>query len=211
MTSERKRQANRANARASTGPKTAKGKKRSALNARRHGLNIPVLQDPFWGPIADKHLEELAQRFAGPSPSTAVLYHARRAAEAHIDVLRVRSCRDRLIAQRQADPNFVGIEADALRLRYSMLWLDLEAKEKTGLFPDWGFAFINPKPLQGPEKLAMILSDLVRHVKGLERYEGRALSRRKSAICDLDAARCAEREEQDSAGAGRVTAAVDRH
>ena len=109
MTSERRRQANCANARASTGPKTAKGKKRSALNARRHGLNVSVLQDPFLGPLAEKHLEEVARGFAGPSPSPAVLFYARRAAEAHIDVQRVRACRDRLIEQALADPSFVGV------------------------------------------------------------------------------------------------------
>lgn len=38
MTSQRKIAANRANARNSTGPRTAQGKARSAANARRHGL-----------------------------------------------------------------------------------------------------------------------------------------------------------------------------
>ncbi len=112
-------------------------------------------------------------------------------------MLRVRACRDHLIGRALADPNFVGVEADALRLRYSILWMDLVEKEKRGLFPDWGFAFINLEPLQGPEKLATILSDLVRHVKGLERYESRALARRKSEIRDLDAARRDDREQHE--------------
>jgi hypothetical protein len=38
--------ANRANARASTGPKTVLGRARVAQNARRHGLAVAVLADP---------------------------------------------------------------------------------------------------------------------------------------------------------------------
>ena len=40
MTSARKLEANRRNARASTGPRTAAGKARAAQNARRHGLSL---------------------------------------------------------------------------------------------------------------------------------------------------------------------------
>jgi hypothetical protein len=47
MTSERKAQANRANARKSTGPKTPRGKARAAGNARRLGLSLSVLADPM--------------------------------------------------------------------------------------------------------------------------------------------------------------------
>lgn len=46
MSAARRREANRANARASTGPKTRAGKARSAGNARRHGLSLPALRDP---------------------------------------------------------------------------------------------------------------------------------------------------------------------
>ena len=46
VSAARRREANRANARASTGPKTSAGKARSAGNARRHGLSLPALRDP---------------------------------------------------------------------------------------------------------------------------------------------------------------------
>ena len=65
MTSPRALYANRANARASTGPRTAAGKTRSARNARRHGLSVPVLRDPALVP----EIESLARRIAGENAS----------------------------------------------------------------------------------------------------------------------------------------------
>ena len=121
MTSERQRQANRANAQSSTGPKTAKGKKRSAVNARRHGLNVSVLHDP----LLAKEVEALARRLAGPTASPEILFCARRVAEAQIDLQRVRACRHRHIEQALADPKFVGAKLEKMKLTVSMRWLDL--------------------------------------------------------------------------------------
>jgi hypothetical protein len=47
MTTERQRLANKANAQKSTGPRSAAGRRRSALNATRHGLTT----SPDWGSV----------------------------------------------------------------------------------------------------------------------------------------------------------------
>jgi hypothetical protein len=52
--------------------------------------------------------------------------------------------------------------------------------------------FVNSTP-QGSDKLAIILSQEVKTLLVIDRYERRALSRRKFAIRNLDAARFSDR------------------
>jgi hypothetical protein len=94
MTSLRKRDAARANARASTGPRSARGKSRSRGNARRHGLSIPVLSDPALSAEA----EQLAQLLAGDNAPAGILAPARQIAEAHLDLRRVRDASRQMLA-----------------------------------------------------------------------------------------------------------------
>jgi hypothetical protein len=56
--------------------------------------------------------------------------------------------------------------------------------------PDNVMAFLQSKP-EGPYKFATILADKTRQLLALDRYERRALSRRKFAIREFDAARAA--------------------
>src|SRR5258708_36082051 len=65
VTSERKSAANRRNARASTGPKTAAGKARVARNARRHGLNVPIAADPALEREVEVLAPAICRSFAG--------------------------------------------------------------------------------------------------------------------------------------------------
>jgi hypothetical protein len=77
MTSARKIRANRANARASSGPKTAAGKAQSAQNAFRHGFNVPIWLDPDLA----SDVEAPVQRIVGKGADANVLEPARRVAE----------------------------------------------------------------------------------------------------------------------------------
>src|SRR2546429_2861300 len=72
VTSERKSAANRRNARASTGPKTAAGKARVARNARRHGLNVPLAADPALSREVEALAQAICRGFGVSSPSPLV-------------------------------------------------------------------------------------------------------------------------------------------
>jgi hypothetical protein len=105
LTSDRKIKANRANARASTGPKTARGRARAAQNALRHGLSLPVCSDS----ALSEDIEALAREIAGPDSNARIQELARPVAEAQIDLCRVRNARHQLLSNALSDPSHVGV------------------------------------------------------------------------------------------------------
>jgi hypothetical protein len=86
MATKRQIAANRGNAGKSTGPRSPAGKKRAGGNAYRHGLTVSL---PSNAAVA-KQIETLARKLAGETNSKIILEHARVAAQAEIDLARVR-------------------------------------------------------------------------------------------------------------------------
>jgi hypothetical protein len=140
MTTSRQQTANRKNARASTGPRSAAGRSRANRNARRHGL---AARNRLSDTLANE-VKALARQIAGSNPGPAVLTAAGRIAEAQIDLVQVRAARQQLIAPSLSDEE-------------TFVW-----------------------------------SDVAKQLRALDRYEQRALSRRKRASEDLDTIRILE-------------------
>ena len=99
MTSLRRRRANRRNARASTGPRTAAGKARAAQNARKHGLRVPALRDPE----KTRNIGELARKLAGPNADPQRFAAACQLVAAQIDLLDIREARLPLLSRALDD------------------------------------------------------------------------------------------------------------
>jgi hypothetical protein len=159
--SSRKLDANRANARASTGPKSPSGKARSATNARRHGLTVPIEADHELAGQADA----LACRFAGNTDSAEIQRLASVAANAQLDIDRIRQATCDLVS-RSADPP--PNPADGIIVSGATGQLGSERARRTA-----------------GEKL-------LGQIRTLGEYERRAISRRNRAFQDIDCQRILE-------------------
>jgi hypothetical protein len=218
VTSARKIRANRANSRASSGPKTTGGKAQSAQNAFCHGFNVPISRDPDLA----SDVEALAQRIVGKSADANMLESARRVAEAQIDLRRVRSYRNRLIERAMADRKFQteaaepapfelaaarvgtrvkgpssGGRIEIIEVNVSALVAEI-AKNLTAL--DRSMRPVKPS-----------MAKLAKELAALDRYERRALSWRKFAIREFDLTHlAAERRAHDRGAASYGGAAKTR-
>ena len=130
LASERQIAANRRNAAKSTGPRSGAGKKRVGKNAYRHGLSLNFTSAAYTAQV-----EDLAGKIAGATTDTIVLEHARIAAEAELELRRVRRVRLALIERSSAlgslkTPNALSLQVARIPLVDCTGQLD---KRKKGL------------------------------------------------------------------------------
>ena len=145
MTSDAKIKANRANARASTGPKTTQGRVRAARNAYRHGLSLPLYGDP----ILSEEVEALVCEIAGADAKIKMRQHARNLAEAVIDLRRVRHARHQFLSDKLNEEYY---ESRAKRREKIALIFELLRPNGPDI-PDWFWTAMNDARCRGARLL----------------------------------------------------------
>lgn len=206
MTSSKQRAANQRNAQRSTGPRSAAGKSVSRLNALRHGLSARFVKDSSH----DLRVEALAKIIAGSAASASEFHHARNAAEATVQIARIRAARTAML-----DPSARNREIFSWSFPARVQWrrgvqqtdFDLEAAAvQAGRDPGDGSTFEQrhfwlmfplerfPPIPSGPEASVDILQQFIGQVAKLDRYEARQLSLLMAAIRGLDALRAMKAE-----------------
>jgi hypothetical protein len=93
MTSAKRIEANRKNAKSSTGPRTSRGKTRASRNAFRHGLASVALPMPK----VSRRIERLAKAICGKGATQEHYELALNVAESELMVLKVRAARSEVI------------------------------------------------------------------------------------------------------------------
>jgi hypothetical protein len=169
-TSQRKVEANRRNARLSTGPRSPAGKARAARNAMRHGLAAATAD---WACSAE--LQQLANLLNGEDRDGLVIAEARNVAEATLQIIQIRQLRTNMINGAMAAANSAAPRLDESGLKPpgdAARMMDGSAAARGGHATE---------PFSETERAALAVAVLAKDVERLDRYECRAFSRRKMA------------------------------
>jgi hypothetical protein len=131
--------------------------------------------------VLSEQAEVLAREIAGVDANAEFRDSARLIAEAQIDLRRVREARHQLLTEALRNP-YYDSQAN-MRAKIKLLKKLLRPN-----VPEVSLATLTnnlTSTPQGDDKLAVILSQEVKRLQALDRYERRALSRRKLAIQTL--------------------------
>jgi len=178
MASERQIAANRRNARNSTGPRSTSGRKRASQNAFRHGLTKRISSAEF-----DREVETLARQIAGDTEDKITIELARDAAEAELELARVRRVKAALIERVTAFGRFdvpklfQSPKDEAAWIMQDYFGVTLwDGRPKFAVDP------LPAMPSQEPQRTAAAVRRALPDLLKLHRYECRAVTRRDRAI-----------------------------
>jgi hypothetical protein len=129
-----------------------------------------------------EEVETLAREIAGPAANAEIQELARRVAEAQIDLRRV------LYARHQFLSGTLSIQDNDANMRMKVKSRRAFLRPNPPVAIETLKKFMTSTP-QGPDKLATILLEEPKELFAMDRYERRALSRRKFAIRAFDEAR----------------------
>ena len=199
MSTRRQIHANRANARASTGPRTSGGKAQSSQNALRHGLSVSVLDDPRWAPEVELLARKIVRASLGSDEDpdadaeAELIELAKPVAAAQIDLRRIRTHRRTLLERFCEIPRYGRHRTRRRELRdFRTARLIMRLKgEVPWIICDYVLELADGEVLHGVRKRIAIFQQLHAQLETFDRYERRALSRRDSAVHDYNEAEAA--------------------
>ena len=171
--------ASRANFRQCTGPRSSEGKKRVAQNALRHGLARAIASDEHWS----EPVRLLMDAIVGGDRDEERLCLARAIAEPAMEVMRVRRARQALLDVALRTQRFGPHPFEVLGARKYVRLVVRKFRQGDSIESD---PELNPAPLSEQENRAAAIAEVASKLFALDRYERRALSRRKFAIRDWD-------------------------
>jgi hypothetical protein len=145
------------------GPRTFGGKARSARNAMRYGLSLPVLADPATAAEVEAIARQVTRQMC-PAADAEIGELARAVAQAQVDLIRIRRARQDLIAATLTDLALAGSAQEAV-------------------------ADVRAALLEVAHQVGHHVPHLAVRLAAMDRYERRAFSRRKFAIRAFNAAR----------------------
>src|SRR5262245_12248449 len=178
MASERQIAANRGNARNSTGPRSAAGKKRASRNAYRYGLTLSITSTATFA----KQLDRLAREIAGDSKEPIVLECARAVAQAELELVRVRRAKVAVIERVRA---FGELDPPELFHTVKQIARFFDALDRGVLILPKHIDASATMPSREPDQSAETIRRVLRELRTLDRYKRRAIAQRDRAVLDL--------------------------
>ena len=179
MTSDRQRRANAANARKSTGPRTARGRAVSSKNARTHGLTVP----PPWDDVTRYYRTIMRDTTAFPDPADRdpVMSAALALAEAEAHLARcVEAERRNLLRMAERAGNGAHVDFEGMLSRVGEKLDDLDVLEAmlARVEEPWMIEGLKILIQAHPDRPAA----LHRRIRTLRRYRREAEARRRKAL-----------------------------
>ena len=154
-------------------------KSRVAQNALRHGLARAIASDEHWS----EPVRLLMDAIVGGDRDEERLYLARAIAEPVMEVMRVRRARQALLDVALRTQRFGPDPLKVLGPRKYVMLAGKKLPQRGSIESD---RELNPFPLDEQEDREAAIAEVVLKLSALDRYERRALSRRKFAIRDWD-------------------------